>query len=103
MANKSGLTNIGLILALIGGILMIVQGVLMIFLDTFAYGNFLGGVVGGIIAILIGVALVFIWQGKVKLEGLVLGIVVLVLGIIGSGLFSLAGIGGILIIVDQFV
>ncbi len=98
------LTKIGLILALIGGILAIIGGIFVILGSPFIGSSFLSGIVGGIIAIICGAALVLIYMEKIQLEGLVLGIVVLVLGIIGAGgWLSLAGIGGILIIIDQFV
>ena len=61
------------------------------------------GIVGAIIVIVIGIILIMIYTGKVSIKDkLALGIVVLILGILGSG--GLAGllviIGGILIIID---
>ncbi len=103
---KSTLTTIGMLLALIGGILQIVFGVMSILGSPFGgTEHLLGNLVGGIISILFGILLVFIYMDKINVgEGLVLGIVILVIGIVGAGgWLSLAGLGGILIVIDQFV
>ena len=105
------LTTIGKILALIAGILGIIGGALTILgeslgaLDApFSSGNIGGSVVSGIISIVLGALLVAIYMNKIEIKDkLILGIVVIVLSLLLSGIGSLLGIiGGILILVDKF-
>ena len=106
----SGLTSVGKILGLIGGILAIVGGVMSILdqaiNEIVSLGNYGGDAVGGgtigaILAIEIGIVTVFICIDRYEIkEELVLGIVLIVLGLIGSGLLAI--IGGILAIIDSF-
>lgn len=96
------MTYIGLILVLIGGILAIVGAVLdFLDLDIFTGSNFIGGLEGLILGIVCGVLLIMIYQGRIDISGLALGIVVLILGILGDTVLAI--IGGILIIVDEFL
>lgn len=118
MAKKqSALTTIGKILALIGGLLMIIGGILSIIGRSLnellnlgsniqtgpnLFGNTLGALIAAIIYIVIGIILVFIYINRIKIEDiLALGIVVIVLGIVGSSWLVI--LGGILILIDAII
>jgi hypothetical protein len=61
--------------------------------------GFVGGTIGAIIQIVVGIGLVYVYTGKIGgKDGVLLGIIVIVLGIIASSLLAI--IGGILIIID---
>ena len=108
MAKSGTLTSLGKILGLIGGILAIVRGVAHILdqtLDEIAnLGSFGGEAAGGdtigaIVVIVIGIITVLICIDRYQLkDSIVLGIVLIVLGLLGSGLLAI--IGGILAILD---
>ncbi|MHA1551759.1 MAG: hypothetical protein ACTSQC_07425 [Candidatus Heimdallarchaeaceae archaeon] len=108
--NKS-LSNVGSILAVLGGAIEVAVGVLMLIgetlggiVDIFNTANWLGDLVGGlgaivgaIILIVIGVLSILLALGRFGLDWIVdwivLGILLIVLGVVGSG------IGGLLVII----
>ncbi|OLS22623.1 MAG: hypothetical protein HeimC3_28970 [Candidatus Heimdallarchaeota archaeon LC_3] len=123
MAKKSGLSDLGVILALIGGIIMVVYGILRIVGVFVAEANdilsdafdvdLLSGNIGGengvlirgIIALVLGLVVIWVWkERKASRDGILLwGIVFIVIGLIGGspgGLLLL--IGGILLVIDYF-
>ena len=105
MAKKNKkLANWGSILALIGGIIEAAVGVLMLIgglleeiLDIFNtaswVGNFGPPLVHAIILIVIGVLSILIALGRFGLDWIAIGILLIILGIVGSG------IGGLLVII----
>ena len=108
MAKKSSsLTTIGKILVLLDGIFIIVRAVFELLGNTLDLGfnpgagvgaGFVDGVIGAIVAIVIGLIFVFLFTGKIDLDGLILAIVVLVLSVLFGSWLSL--LGGILILID---
>ena len=123
MAKKSGLSDLGIILALIGGIIMAIYGILRIVgvfiteanevlssaFDVDLLSGNIGGengvLVAGIIALVLGLVVIWVWkEKKVSGDGILLwGIVFIVIGLIGGspgGLLLL--IGGILLVIDYF-
>ncbi|MFW9780598.1 MAG: hypothetical protein ACFFE8_17280 [Candidatus Heimdallarchaeota archaeon] len=124
MAKKSGIGDLGILLALIGGILMAVFGILRIvgsfmaevndLLQTLFDVNFVGGFLGengglisGAIALLLGVIVIWAWRTKQVSSGndlLLWGIIYIVLGLIGGSLGGmLVLLGGILFVIDYLV
>lgn len=126
MAKASGLTDIGNILALVGGIIMVIFGILEIVnsvasslsssLDTVTKYNYhlynfgtgtLGGVIDGIILLVLGIVLIYIYKEKKAKSGdeiLIFGIIYIVLGVLAWGIGGiLSVIGGILLIIDFFI
>lgn len=121
MAKSSGLTDIGNLLAVIGGIIMVIFGILAIagsfvssINNTFSNYNyhidFLGAqtaLIYGIIMLVVGIVLIYLYKekhGKTGDDLLIYGIIFIVLGIVGNGLGGLlAIIGGILLIIDFFL
>ena len=106
----SGLTSIGKILGLIGGILAMVYGAASLIDQALDEILSLGSVgadaaggdaIGSIVRIAIGVLTVLICVDRYEIKDeLVLGIVLIVLGLIGSGILAI--IGGILAVIDNF-
>ncbi len=104
--NKS-LSNVGSILAVLGGAIEVAVGVLMLIgetlggvVDIFNTANWLGdltaglgAIVGAIILIVIGVLSILLALGRFGLDWIILGILLIVLGVVGSG------IGGLLVII----
>ncbi len=111
MAKAGTLTSLGKILGLIGGILAIVRGVAHILDQTIdeianlgSYGGEAAGgdTVGAIVVIVIGIITVMICLDRYQLKDpIVLGVVLIVLGLLGSGLLAI--IGGILAILDALL
>lgn len=104
---KGGLTTIGMLLAVIGAVLAIVYAVLGLLEISVGFNvpaaGFLDATLGTIVTIVVAVLVIMIYMGRIKLEGLVLGIVILILGLVGDGILWLAALGGILIILDEFI
>ncbi len=104
--NKS-LSNVGSILAVLGGAIEVAVGVLMLIggtlesiVDIFNTANWVSSIGGGleslivaIILIVIGVLSILLALGRFGLDWIVLGILLIVLGVVGSG------IGGLLVII----
>ncbi|MHA2365461.1 MAG: hypothetical protein ACXAC7_16005 [Candidatus Hodarchaeales archaeon] len=121
MAKKSGLSDIGLILALIGGIIMAIFGILRIigyFIEDINTSDYMdisilgsgaseGALAGGIIALVLGIILIWVWKEKKVGTGdsiLIWGIIFIVFGLIGGSLGGLLVlIAGILLLIDYFV
>ncbi len=115
MARKSSWATWGRILGAIAGILWIVSGVLQLIGDilgesftnivnTAAWLNGLGGVITdliyAIVIIVIGVLVFLLSVGRFGIKYLIIGILLIVFAIIGSGLPAiLALIGGIFYII----
>ncbi|MBY9001126.1 MAG: hypothetical protein KGD64_09445 [Candidatus Heimdallarchaeota archaeon] len=104
--NKS-LSNVGSILAVLGGAIEIAIGVLTLIgetlggiVDIFNTANWVSSLGGGlesliiaIILIVIGVISILLALGRFGLDWIILGIILIVLGVVGSG------IGGLLVII----
>ncbi|MHA1992193.1 MAG: hypothetical protein ACW981_18805 [Candidatus Hodarchaeales archaeon] len=124
MAKKSGLSDLGVILALIGGIIMAVYGILRIVgvfvseandllqsafdvdLLSGSIGGDNGALVAGVIALVLGLVVIWVWkEKKASGDGILLwGIVFIVFGLIGGSLGGLLLlIGGLLLVIDYFV
>ena len=115
MARKrKGLANWGSIFGIIGGAIEIAVGVLMIIgniltniIEIFNTANWLGNLVGGgndligpIILIVIGALSLLLALGRFGLDYIVIGILLIVFGIVGSGIGGLLVlIGGILFLI----
>ena len=117
---RSGLGEIGLILALVGAILLIIFGILEIVATIssgfnqftqynyhlFEYSGF-NGVVYGIIAIVFGIIIIWAWRyGKIygHDDELIWGIVFIVFGILAGTIGGLLVLlGGILLLIDFFL
>lgn len=119
MTKKGGLTDLGVILGVIGGLILIIFGILriasefvedladLLFFDynVITADNAENVLYAGIIEIIIGVIVLWAWREK-KVSGniLVWGIVYIILGLIGGSLGGLLIIlGGILLVLDYFL
>ena len=108
MAKAGTLTSLGKMLGLIGGILAIVRGAAHFLdqaIDEIAnLGSFGGDAAGGdavgaIVVIVIGIITVLICIDRYQLkDSIVLGVVLIVLGLLGSGILAI--LGGIFAILD---
>ena len=124
MAKKSGLSDLGVILALIGGIIMAIYGILRIVgvfvaeandvlssaFDVELLSGSIGGengvLIAGVIALVLGLIVIWVWkERKASGDGILLwGIVFIVFGLIGGSLGGLLLLlGGILLVLDYLL